>query len=905
MKKMKRDFSTNYMGVMNIFFIVATFGILLFFLIGTFVLPDESDRVKSECQAFTAEWKQVLENGENISVEIPGRVEAESGEVVTLTTTLPHEIIAGENICFKAIWQDVEIYIDGILRQSYNTKESRPFGINSAQRYVFVELTQADAGKELSYCFSSKSKYAGYVDSVYVGDRASIWFYLIGEAGSRLVIAVFLLIISLFCIIICFIFRVLYKKRLALMQMAWAIFFSVMWILSQVEIRQLLFQNVSLVSSYAYWSLILISFPTLLCMNEHQKGRYQKLYSISLTYSLILCIVGTILQVLDIVQFVQMVSFIHLGTILANGGVIVTITIDIYNRKIKDYLLVGIGFYGVMVTTIMELVLYYVEPGSVLGSIFIYGLAFILMMAILDTVQELLHTEKKRQQAIAAKEAQTQFLTNMSHEIRTPINAIIGMNEMIMRENKNEEIQKYAHNIKSASDMLLGLISDVLDFSKIESGQLELVEDSYCFATLLQDEMVLLEARAAGTGLITKLEIDPDIPAWLYGDELRIKQILTNLLSNAVKYTKEGSITLKANFQWKDDNTIELCLAVRDTGIGIRKEDLSKIFDSFKRLDLNRNRTIEGTGLGLNIAKRLVELMQGNIVVESEYGKGSNFTVFIPQKVMEHKLLGDLTNSLDTCRLEKDAVIEEIFTAPEAAILVVDDNAMNLSVIKSLLKRSKIRVDFATSGRECLALTKHKEYHMILLDHMMPELDGIETLRILRADLANPNRKTTVIALTANASAGSREMYLKHGFDNYCSKPIDSGKLERLLMHHLPKELICMEKDLLYIDRAVGISYCSNSEEMYRKILTVFCRQVLTYLPQLDTYFHNQDWNQYAMIAHALKGNALNIGAKNFSALSLQHEWAAKEENIDFIVAEYANYIEALKKLSAKIDQML
>ena len=380
-------------------------------------------------------------------------------------------------------------------------------------------------------------------------------------------------------------------------------------------------------------------------------------------------------------------------------------------------------------------------------------------------------------------------------------------------------------------------------------------------------------------------------------------------------------------FQWNDEETIELGLSVIDTGMGIKQEDLSKLFDSFKRLDISKNRNIEGTGLGLNIAKRLVELMQGNITVESEYGKGSTFTVLIPQKVMGPRLLGDMMKSLQECRMEKEALVTEVFTAPNATILVVDDNAMNLSVMKELLKRTKINVDLAASGKECLELTKHKVYDMILLDHMMPELDGIETLNILRADLANRNRKTAVIALTANASAGSREMYLENGFDDYFAKPIQADKLEALLIKYLPKAFVRMEKiekeeevvaekpsdtqnqeeetDLLFINRKMGISYCLESEELYQQILSSFCKQALKYLPQLDEHFKNRDWKQYAIIAHGLKGNALNIGAENFSKLSLQHERAAKEENTDFITAEYEKYITTLKSLVDKIEKMI
>ena len=279
------------------------------------------------------------------------------------------------------------------------------------------------------------------------------------------------------------------------------------------------------------------------------------------------------------------------------------------------------------------------------------------------------------------------------------------------------------------------------------------------------------------------------MPSRLLGDELRIKQVLTNLLSNAVKYTKEGSVTFKAFSKSIGADAVILCFSITDTGIGIREEDLSKLFSSFKRLELNKNRNIEGTGLGLNIAKQLVNLMQGDITVESEYGKGSTFTVSFPQKVMDKQPIGNFGEALRECRKEKHTK-DNFFIAPNATILIVDDNSVNRTLIKSLLKRTKIEVDHAAGGRECLEITNQKKYDIILMDHMMPELDGVETLHLLRADESNPNQNTVVIALTANVIAGCREMYLEYGFDDYFSKPIQAEKLEELIYRYLPKELV-------------------------------------------------------------------------------------------------------------------
>ena len=913
-----------YIHAGQLFFKIAVFLVFAFILIGEIVLPTEKDPTQTNFQVYSGEWHRIMDNGERIPSNFPEKVQAEKGEAVRYVTTLPAGIHYGDKICFRAIWQDVNIYIDGELRESYTTTNSRPFGINSAFRYVFADLQEADSGKELIYEFSSYSKYAGRTYDCYLGDEAGIWGHVVKGTIAKFVIAVFLLLLSVCCIIVCSILKMWYRKNLVLNQLAWAVLLCAGWMLSEVEFRQTILNNISVVTNLTYWSLMLIPIPLLSYINEIQKRRYQKLFLAPTIYAMVVFVVGTILQVFDIVQFVDQLPFIHGGFLISMFVVTVTIFIDTMKKRIADYVCVGIGVYGALATAVIELFLYYTGANVSLGTIVSLGLVFLLIMAIVKTAQDFLSSEQKRQQAIAAREAQTMFLANMSHEIRTPINAVIGMNEMILRESKDEEVKKYAHNIQSASNMLLGLINDVLDFSKIEAGQLELVEQDYFLAQLLQDEMMLLNTRIEKKPIATQFEYDKDIPAKLYGDEIRIKQILTNLLSNAVKYTKEGKVTLRIFFQWLDEERIELGFAITDTGIGIKEEDLEQLFDSFKRLEITRNRNIEGTGLGLNIAKQLVDLMQGTIAVESEYGKGSTFFVRIPQKVADKQSVGKLEEALSACRKEKE-ILTDCFVAPQAKVLVVDDNSMNLSLMKELLKRTQIQVELAQSGKECIKLSGMKKYDIIFMDHMMPEQDGIETFQMLQADERNLNHDTVVIALTANATAGSREKYLEYGFHDYFSKPIQADKLDKLLIQYLPKELIKEEKrteiqacsvvakgdkpqevdELLMIEQEIGMAYCMNSEELYHKILLSFCRQVKGYLPELETHYQNHDWEAYAIIVHGIKGNALNIGASNFSKLSLQHERAAKNEDQEFLEAGYEMYVESLKRLMEQIEQIL
>ena len=654
---------------------------------------------------------------------------------------------------------------------------------------MFTSLDEEDEGKEITYRFWTTSKYAGATRKVYIGDKSSIWAHLVKESAFKMVVAVLLMGVCLFCVITCFVLKRIYKKNLSLNYLAWSLFYCSLWMLSEIEFRQLIFRNVSVLTSMTYWSLMLIPFPFLIYMDDIQEGRYRKIYAVPFVYSVFVVIVGTVLQLFDVVQFVEQLPFIHGGIALAMACIIGTIAADVFRKKISNYFFVGLGIYGMLFFAILEIILYYMNSVYTLGTMLMTGLLFLLIMAIIKTGQDLFDSEQKKNQAIVASKAQAQFLASMSHEIRTPINAVIGMNEMIIRESENDTIREYAHNIKSSSNMLLGLVNDVLDFSKIESGQLELVMENYNLASLIQDEMVLLNARAAGKAISTQMEVSDDLPSKLYGDELRIKQIITNLLSNAVKYTKEGTVTFRVSCKWKSEEQVLLSFEVQDTGVGIRPEDVESLFSSFKRLELEKNRHIEGTGLGLNIAKSLVEQMEGSISVDSKYGKGSTFTVLIPQKVVDKTPIENVEEAVRKLRNENMKPGQR-FVAPRARILVVDDNKMNLTVIGALLKRTKMQIDYADSGQKCLDMTKNQAYDIILMDHMMPEMDGIETLTKLRAEESNPNQNTVAVALTANAIAGCREMYLEQGFDDYCSKPVRAEALDALLVQHLQPELV-------------------------------------------------------------------------------------------------------------------
>ncbi len=395
---------------------------------------------------------------------------------------------------------------------------------------------------------------------------------------------------------------------------------------------------------------------------------------------------------------------------------------------------------------------------------------------------------KQKMEIEELNRSQSRFFSSMSHEIRTPINAILGLNEVILRqEDASEEILSDAGNIQGAGKMLLQLINDILDFSRMDEGRMDIVPVRYNVADMMSEVVNMILIQATTKGLAFNAEIDPATPSGLFGDEIRIRQVIINLLNNAVKYTETGSVTIRVKAEQTTATNTIFVISVTDTGIGIKEDVLPTLFDAFSRMDQEKNRKIEGTGLGLYIVKQLVDLMNGEINVESVYGQGTTFTVKIPQELSDDLKIGKI-NIMD--HAAKRSVYKSMFTAPDAEILIVDDIKMNLMVEKKLLRETMIKVDTATSGKEALELTHTKKYDVILMDHLMPEMDGIECFRRIRNQHDGKCTYVPVIVLTANVAGKDNDIYEQAGFDGHLGKPVTGRSLEECLMRYLPPEKI-------------------------------------------------------------------------------------------------------------------
>ena len=568
-----------------------------------------------------------------------------------------------------------------------------------------------------------------------------------------------------------------------------------------------------------------------------------------------------------------------------------------------------------------------------------YGEPYCFLMVFTDVTEELELADKF---AVASR-AKSQFLAQMSHEIRTPINAVLGMNEMILRESTDSDILEYASNIDSAGNTLLSLINSILDFSKIEDGKMELVPVKYDTASLINDLYHSIIQRADSKGLALVTEVDGNLPCMLFGDDVRVSQVVMNLLTNAVKYTEKGTVTLTVSIAETNAQKVTLFISVKDTGIGIKEEDLGRLFESFERLDEIRNRNIEGTGLGMSIVTSLLKMMGSELKVKSRYGEGSEFYFLLEQGIADPTPVGDLQERMrkHTERRNKSDVI----SAPGARVLLVDDNSMNLKVAKNLLKLCGIRPDMASSGEEAIEYMRHGTYDIVFLDHMMPKMDGIETLRKLKSEGLIPEN-TAMVALTANAVVGAREMYLNEGFEDYLSKPMEVKDLVEKLRKYLPESAYrdstapsagSGDADILEftpeddgevieftpggedtadrksgidrtalgiagIDVTSGLAYCANDESLYAEMLSDFASSCEEKLNALGGFLETKNWKDYGIKVHALKSNARMIGAESLSALALRLEEAAKSGDGAFVTANHKALAEEYARLSRSIN---
>ena len=551
------------------------------------------------------------------------------------------------------------------------------------------------------------------------------------------------------------------------------------------------------------------------------------------------------------------------------------------------------------------------------------------MMTIVDVTKiiEQNHLMKRLVlQTEDANRAKTNFVSNMSHEIRTPMNSIVGITEILLRSRHSPKEQEYLLNIQSSGRVLLTIINDVLDCSKMEAGKMQLFDEPYDTCSLFHDLRISMENRIGHSGLELIYDIDQDIPCKLKGDMGRIRQVIINLVNNAIKYTEKGSVRFSVHVRQKNTDKVMLYYEVADTGIGIRKEDQKILFDAFQRVEMDRNRYVEGTGLGLTISQNLVNMMGGVIEVESEYGKGSRFFFTIEQTIIDPTPVSAVNyNGQKDNVTEKEA--ECLFIAPEAHILLVDDNELNLVVAKELLKPLRMQIDTAENGLQAVKMVRGSQYDLVLMDHMMPVMDGIEAAKAIRALPEDKYQKLPIIALTANAMVDARKEFLNAGMNGFVAKPIDFTRICNQLKLWLPKDLVrdvpkeeakkLLADDLS--DREIqpedpqmgfsfeeGVNHC-GSKAALMKTIRIFYRTIDSKADKIEQCLKEGLISDYVVEVHALKSSALLIGAVPLSEAAKELEGYGKqgktellEEKTPDLLAMYRDFKDILKPYADK-----
>ncbi len=757
--------------------LIVVFG---YILIGQFAFPKNAPMNGNLCDLLPGNrWVKVESDGTRVPFEVPGRTDGD----ITLETTLPEVFDRDYSVlCFRGM--DMEISIDGRLREKIETPDYPLFGDRSAECYVYVSIYPEDAGRTLQVRYEYNS---GMVYGVYIGTRLGILTHLFWEYGLEMFVGLGLMLIGFICLIAAVLYRLVHKKYLEMEHLSLGVIIGACWVLSNSVFRQLYTRNIGVMSDTPFLMVMIMPLPFLVFIDSLQNHRYNKVIVSISVMQIVNFIVCSILFVIGRVTLLESFVFSAMVALISIITIFVTIVLDIRKKMIRSYIFVAFGFAVLAVAAVAQILFYQFAHNGVFSGLFMaLGLFGFMICSIIHTIKQLIGIRLEANELMHISKAKDDFLANMSHEIRTPLNGILGMDEMIIKDTKESRIREYAIEIKSAGNTLLSIINDILDLSKIESGNFAIVPGDYDIASVLNDVLNMTKHRAEKKGLAFYCNVSEDIPSVLYGDEIRIRQIMLNIINNAIKYTQDGFVNIDVSSESiMMGNYINLIIAVSDSGMGIKEEDMDKLFKSFQRLDERKNHSIEGTGLGLHITNRLLEMMEGHIDLKSEYGRGSIFTVTIPQKVVKAAPIGVFSKAVREylSNVETDEVG---LYAPSARILVVDDNEMNLDVMEGLLRDTKIPTDYVDSGELCIEKVKENRYDAILLDQMMPKMSGEETLNeIKKMDILG---NTPVIALTADAIIGAKESYIAKGFTDYISKPVKYEVLEQMLKAYIPKE---------------------------------------------------------------------------------------------------------------------
>lgn len=936
----------NYKNI--VWFIMALFFALLVFVAVAFTV-DDMTLAKGEVKELNEGWVMTWPNGNTEELaDLPYLGKSSADELIVLENTIPSEFF-GKTMAFLSADKSLRVWMDEELIYEFGINDKRGFGHTPGSVYNFINIpSDLEKGELKMEMISPYDDYAARVSKVTVGERDILILKLLRDNIFFIGLNMLILVCGIVFLLLFVIQKSAKQDTRGMQYLFGYCLVTSLYYFVETKTLHIFYGNQTVYSVLVFLCLMLIPFFISLYYSNGELGRYKLRWKILIGLIYVNIGVQLILQLTNLVDFMNMAFFSHALialTILIVGKSYLDIIIyeKKKNNKVNKSTLVGMGgllFMGIGGT--IDIVRMYTVAVGDMGMFSRFGTTCFSMIMLAQHFTQVIkgYTEKAeqnatllknemeyigrknkqleaanklaeeaRQDAIAANTAKDKFLAHMSHEIRTPINAVLGMDTMILRETKEPNIKEYAFDIQNAGQNLLSLINDILDFSKIESGKLEIINVEYDFSSLVHDISNMITAKMKSKKLDLKIYVDENIPSKLLGDDVRIRQVLVNLLNNAVKYTPEGEVVLRIDGR-KEGRKVVLDFSVEDTGIGIKEEDIAKLFDEFERIEEKRNRNIEGSGLGLNITTQLLALMNSKLNVESVYGKGSKFFFTLEQQIVDSTPIGDLEKRIKEQSTEYK--YKATFVAPEAKVLVVDDNLTNLKVFVSLLKSTKINIDVVDSGKACLEMIKNKYYDLIFLDHMMPDMDGIETLHRMKDQEENQCEHTPIVALTANAITGAKEMYLAEGFDAFLPKPINPERLEQMILKLLPRELLLFDideediesksdmevvsvspvdnmPDMEGVDWHIGFKHLPDKDLLMSTIEDLY-KTMGVEADTLDGFYHQIDENpdmivQYRIKVHSMKSSANLIGAIVLGSKAKMLEDAARNADLNLIHA--------------------
>ncbi|MCM1048382.1 MAG: response regulator [Clostridiales bacterium] len=868
-------------------------------------------------------WQCVSSNS---VISLPYEGTSDPDEMIVFQNTVPQEY-AGMTLSFYSTESTVRVSLNGNIIYQYGVDNQRKFGKSPGSRMNFVDLPERIGDGYLRIEFTSSYKNAAAaLSKVSVSERDVAIIQLIKSNLMNLICCIVILISAVIFVILGIVCVRTGQKTDGVFWLA-ALGIDVgLYYLIKTEMLIIFDETRAVYSIGQYLFIMLLPIFLLLYLEKEFAKEYHKIFWTLFMAVNLNVFVQIALQVCNICDFADMAEVTaSLFRFVLAVGIILHVKEGIKYKKKASWFMAAVGvillFGELLSITNLDLnsIHEIIDYRQYAMTIFLFILVCCHVIQVTHNYKE--EAEKNTRLALAASEAKGKFLANMSHEIRTPINAVLGMDEMILRETKESKIREYAMDIFTAGQSLLSIINDILDISKIESGKMEIIPVNYDVSSMVHDLSNMIGLRAKKKDLQFHIEVEPEIPCILYGDDVRIRQVLTNILTNAVKYTKEGDIWFRIRMEKKEAQKVTLYFEIEDTGIGIKEEDLPKLYTEFERIEESRNRNIEGTGLGMSITLQMLKMMGSSLQAESVYGKGSKFSFYLEQSIIDDKPIGNFEKNVQ--QLAAEYTYAAGFIAPDAEVLVVDDNAVNRKVFENLLSQTQVKITEAESGAKCLGLTKQKKFDIIFLDHMMPEMDGIETLQRIKNDPENLCSNIPVIALTANAISGAKEKYLEAGFSDYLSKPIVSSKLERMLCNYLPDELLkeadksvqaeeveAEKPDLEQFPMVEGLDWnyaWLHLSEMKLLQTTVedFYKQIPSAAKKLDTYYQdiceNGVFENYRIQVHAMKSLSATVGILTLAGMAKILEDAAKDEKLDVIRNMHAVFMPEWNSYSDKL----